>query len=55
MLSDYIIEDVGINDLVYELEYSAYLQAFKDEHNDDNNYRGEWFPPYGKKIKIKER
>ena len=35
MMNEYIIENVNIEDLQYMQEYTAYLQALKDEKEGD--------------------
>lgn len=35
MMNEYIMQEVDIEDLQYELEYTAYLQALKDERAED--------------------
>lgn len=36
MSEEYIMQEVDINDLQYELEYTSYLQALKDEREEDD-------------------
>jgi hypothetical protein len=35
MMNEYIMEDVNIEELQYMQEYTAYLQALKDERGED--------------------